>query len=514
VLPTSTSSSTSSLAIETTTTAVPRISRTVDVVAYRAAGASGWFSEPVEALPEATQTPEAVFEVLATPVPNRRDGQISSTLVSSYVFLQYGEISPQDLEEHAQTLRGLFIRSALMSFVDYQGNRVLDWDGRSSRIPMDVTGMIRKANELSLPVFVEINYSDYVPGPIGSGLDALQSADNISNTLSFLEALQSEGLRVDGVTFGDEIGDDAGFGSAKPTLENSDLVARFIAYATAFRNSFPDLMIYAFDSNIGAATGEVSGYFDLLRSIREAETQEGIDLIDGFVFRESYVYMDENGGMRTSQSILDDIESLAGLEPVKRYDVFGRQNPAADRGYLVTLIDQTKEIFGRDLDIGISEYLPAGPLQISESDTSAYEDIDFVIHYADLVGTYAEQGLDVVSTWMFANETEQAESYVDKQGNRGLNYPVHEQLAQYFRGSLLEVKRPVAYSSLRVKAYVAQNGDDYFVLLLNKDAVLENTIRLVRSGEFDLVLRLPPRSYTSLLLRGDEILVSGIGSGS
>ena len=46
--------------------------------------------------------------------------------------------------------------------------------------------------------------------------------------------------------------------------------------------------------------------------MREAEISAGISLIDGFVFRESYVYMDEDGKVLGSQDILDDIESLAG----------------------------------------------------------------------------------------------------------------------------------------------------------------------------------------------------------
>jgi len=456
---------------------------------------------------------EGVFEVLSTPVPNRRDGRISPTLVSGYVFLQFGDVGPDDLEEHASTLRALFIRSALLSFVDYPGNRVLDWDWRSSAIPMDVEGMIRKANELDLPAFLQINYSDYVPGPLGSGVDALAAADNIAGTISHLEYLQAQGLRVGGVTFGDEIGDEAGFGAAKPTLQNSDLVAQYISYAAALKDAFPELKIYAFDSYIAATRGQVADYFPLLRRIREAEISEGLQLIDGFVFRESYGYMDENGQVLDSQSILDDIESLAGPAPVTRYDVFGNRHPNPDRGYLVTLVQQIGEIFGRSLDIGITEYLPAGPVQISESDTSPYEDIDFLIHYADLVGTYAEQGLDVVSAWLFANETDQAECYVDKQGNRGLSYPVHEQLAQSFEGSILQVERPADYSALRVKAYVAQDGDTFFVMLLNKDVEDEHTIRLRMGGEFDLTLRLPARSYTSLLVQQDEVLVTGVGTG-
>jgi hypothetical protein len=352
-----------------------------------------------------------------------------------------------------------------------------------------------------------------VPGPVGSGIDALQAADNVASTVLFLRSLQEEGLRVEGVTFGDEIGDEAGFGSAKPTLGNSDLIGRYLAYARALKDAFPELKIYAFDSYIAATRGRVADYFPLLGRIREAEISEGLELIDGFVFRESYVYMDEDGQVLDSQSILDDVESLAGLERVRRYDVFGNRHPEPDRGYLVTLIEQTREIFGRDLDIGISEYLPAGPVQISESDTSPYEDIDFLIHYADLVGTYAEQGLDVVSAWVFATETDQAKCYLDMQGNPGLNYPVHEQLAQHFRGSILQVERPVAYSLLRIKAYVVQDGDGYFILLLNKDAEREHTIRLVRVGEFDLVLRLPARSYTSVLLNRDGVLVAGVGPG-
>lgn len=512
--PTSTSSIPPSSTTEppvATSTSAAVIGPAVDLVAYRAVHGPGWFSERLEDLPEAFLLPEGVFEVLAAPVPNRRSGAISPLLVSSYVFLQFGENSPADLAEHAATLRGLFIRSALLSFVDYPGDRVLDWDGLSSRIPMDVVGMIRQANELGIPVFLQINYSDFVPGPLGSGLEGLQTADNISNTLAFLDGLEAEGLQLAGVTFGDEIGDEAGFGRAKPTLQNSDLVGRYIAYATALKAGHPGLRIYAFDSYIAATRGKVFECFAPLQRIREAEIRVGVDLIDGFVFRESYVYMSEDGQVLGSQSILDDIESLAGPEPVLRYDVFGNRHSRADRGYLVTLTERTTEIFERDLDIGITEYLPAGPVQIDESDTSGYEDIDFLIHYADLVGTYAEQGLDLVSTWMFANETDESKCYVDKQGSRGLNYPVHEQLAQYFRGTILQVERPIPYSDLRVKVYVAQEGGAYFVVLLNKDAERDHTVRLIGPGDFDLALRLPARSYTSLLLGQEEGLITGVG---
>ncbi len=68
-----------------------------------------------------------------------------------------------------------------------------------------------------------------------------------------------------------------------------------------------------------------------------------------------------------------------------------------------------------------------------------------------------------------------------------------------------------SYSALRVKVYVAQDGDGYFVVLLNKDVEHEHTIRLVRAGEFDLALRLPARSYTSVLLNQEGVLVTGVG---
>ena len=73
------------------------------------------------------------------------------------------------------------------------------------------------------------------------------------------------------------------------------------------------------------------------------------------------------------------------------------------------------------------------------------------------------------------------------------------------------MERPIPYSSLRVKAYVAKDGDSYFIVLLNKDVASEHTIRLIRAGEFDQALKLPARSYTSLLLIQDEVLVTGVG---
>ncbi len=485
----------------------------MDVAAYMSEQGPGWFEASMGDLPPALEPPETTMVLSGRPLANRRDGAISPRLIASYLFLQFGEIGPADLAKHAGTLDCLFIRSALLGFVDYLGGRVFDWDGRSSRIPLDLRAMIKEANKLSLPVFIELNYSDYIPGPVGSGTESLVRADNAARTVSFIQGLEADGLHVEGVTFGDEIGDDNGYGPLKPTFLNSDIVSRFVTYAKTLREHLPGLKIYAFDSNISAANGRLSESLDLLRQLGAAEVAAGTTLIDGFVFRESYVYMDQHGKILDSQAILDDIDSLAGAGEVTRFDVMGVRHGNADRAYLPTLVEETRVIFGRELDLGITEYLPAGPLQISESDTSVYADIDFLIHYADLVGTYAEQGLDIVSSWIFANDPDQAKCYVDKEGNEGLNYPVHEQLARHFTGSLLEVQRSEPYKAVKVRLYAARDSDSTFVIVLNKDTSSPHTVRVVISGEYDLVLRLPPRSYTSLLLEADSVTVRGIGGG-
>lgn len=153
-----------------------------------------------------------------------------------------------------------------------------------------------------------------------------------------------------------------------------------------------------------------------------AEIKEGLSLIDGFVFRESYVYMNDKGVVLNSQSILDDIESLPGQGPVTRYDVMGTKGEKQDRAYLATLAERTRDLL-TDARPRHDRVLPARPVQISESDTSRFADIDFILHYTDLVGTYAEQGLDTVSTWMLANSIDQAKCYIDKLGNKRLSSP-------------------------------------------------------------------------------------------
>jgi hypothetical protein len=432
--------------------------------------------------------------------------------VAGYVFLQWGDIPLASFERYAHTIKAFFIRSALMSFVDYPNNRVLWWDRKSGNIPMDVRGMIEVCNKRNLPVFLEINYSDYVPGSTGTGVESLSQSDNIAGTIAFLKELEAQGLHVDGITFGDEIDDEAGYGDRKPTHWNSDLIDRFVSYASAIKSEFPELKVYAFDSYISATRGEVSQYWDYFEEIRQAEIEHDMVLLDGFVFRESYNYMDENGQVLDSQQILDDTESLYRDAPVYRYDVMGIMHENPDRDYLHQIINKTNEIFGRNIDIGITEYLPAGAIQISEIDTSRYSDMDFIVHYSDVVGIYAELGLDFVSKIMFGDSVDMHKAYFDRRGRKGVNYPVHEQLAQYFSDEILNVTRSTKYDQLKVKVYAARQDDRYFIMILNKDVTNEQTVRVTLPGQLDLAFRLPRRSYTSLLIEEDDITVSGIGN--
>ena len=55
-------------------------------------------------------------------------------------------------------------------------------------------------------------------------------------------------------------------------------------------------------------------------------------------------------------------------------------------------------------------------------------------------------------------------------------------------------------------------GSACFLMVLNKDVQSDHTVRLTIPGEYDVVLTLPARSYTSLLLEGESITVSGVGS--
>ncbi len=484
--------------------------RSVDLVVFQSPRNGAWFNVGLDSLPETQQTTAASFEIKDTTVENRRNGQIASTLLAGYLFAEWN-ISSSAFDKYDHTIGAFFIRSLGMPFIDYVNNRALTrWNGTSTNIP-DIRGIIELCNKRNIPVFVQANYSDYIPGPAGTGVESLQKTDTTANLVFFLRDLRTQGIHVDGITFGDEIGDNSGHGDLKPTLFNSDLIGRFITFASTLKSEFPELKIYAFDSYISATRGQVSMYLDYLQKIRQAEIKEGKNLLDGYIFRESYVYIDENGNLLPSQLVLDDTESLYRDTPVYRFDVTGITHPNPDRDYLHTVIARTMEIFGRPLDIGITEYLPAGPVQINETDTSRYADMDFIIHYSDMVGIYAELGLDYISTIMFGNSVNMHKAYFDREDNWGVNYPIHEQLAQYFTGEILNVERSIDYDHLKVKVYATRKDKNYFVMILNKDVGSESVIRVTLPEQLDLTIRLPCRSYVSLVINKNDIVISGVG---
>jgi hypothetical protein len=483
----------------------------VNLVAFQSTRNGTWYSQALNTFPQTQFRPEAIFRITDTPFNNRKNGAIAPTLVSGYFFIQWN-ISAQNFDQYDHTIHGLFLKSALLSFVDYPNNKVLDWWRHSSVIATDITGVLQVCNQNNIPVFLQINYSDYIPGPFGTGVASLISTDNIANTVSFLTTLKNKGIQIEGVTFGNEIEDDSGFGSYKPTIWNCDLIGRFIAYAKGIKNAHPDVKIYAFDSGIMAARCKLWAYWDYFTRIREAEIAEGKVLLDGFIFTESYVYIDQYGSLLPSQLILDDTESLYRDTPVYRFDYDGTTHPNPDSAYIPSVITKTKEIFGRDLEIGITEYLPAIPYQMGEIDTSRYSDFDFIIHYSDIMGIYAEHGLDIVAKIMFGDSTDMHKSYFDREGNLSPNYPVHEQLADYFKGTLLKVTRSVSYDNLKVKVYAAKTGTHEFIMVLNKDTASAHTVVLSMHDGTEITLNLPRRSYTSLLKQNDQIIISGIGN--
>lgn len=483
----------------------------VDLVAFQSSRNGSWYSQAMNTFPQTRFRPEAIFRIIDTPFDNRKSGAIAPTLVSGYFFIQW-DISAQNFDQYDHTINSLFLKSALLSFVDYQNDRVLDWWRRSAKIPTDVLDIIQHCNNKNIPVFLEINYSNYIPGDLGAGVSGMITADNIARTISFLKTLKQKGLFLTGITFGDEIEDESGYGSYKPTIYNCDLINRFIDYSEKIKSEFPNLKIYAFDSYIGATRGRVSFYIDLLKQVRQAEIEKNITLIDGFTFTESYVYMNGQGQVLNSQLILDDTESLYRNTPVYRYDVWGNVNSATDSAYLPMLISQCREIFGRNIEIGMTQYLPAGALYISETDTSKYDHEDFIIHYIDVIGIYAEQGLDIVAKIMFGDSIDMHKSYFDRNGNLGPNYLVHEQLADYFKGTLLKVTRNVGYDNLKVKVYASKTGTYEFIMVLNKDTSSDHAVVLSMKNGTEITLNLPRRSYTSLLIQNDQIVISGIGN--
>jgi hypothetical protein len=127
---------------------------------------------------------------------------------------------------------------------------------------------------------------------------------------------------------------------------------------------------------------------------------------------------------------------------------------------------------------------------------------------------------------MFAGSIEH-KTYVDGRGIPGVNYPVHEQLASYFGGELLETRRTRDYDAQKVKLYATRVGGRYFLVVLNKEVRREASLRITLPGYraksptegagaatqgTDITIRVPRRSYTSLIIEDGRIVISGIGN--
>jgi hypothetical protein len=139
--------------------------------------------------------------------------------------------------------------------------------------------------------------------------------------------------------------------------------------------------------------------------------------------------------------------------------------------------------------------------------------MDFILHYSDVMGIYAQLGLDYVFRLMFGVNLNMHKAYFDKDGNLGVNYPVHMQIKQKFQGDLLNLTRTVPYDDSKVKVYAArQDANRYFIMILNKDVNNSVTTRINLPSRIVITMRLPRRSYTSLIVDGTNVIVSSIGN--
>ena len=125
------------------------IASSVDIASFQAGRNGTWFSVDLSTLPETQISDYLYFSIKESVVDNRKNGQISPTLLSGYFFTQW-DISSSALEQYNHTIRALFLRSALMRFIDYPNNRVLGWNDKSINIPTDIRGIIRQCNEKNL----------------------------------------------------------------------------------------------------------------------------------------------------------------------------------------------------------------------------------------------------------------------------------------------------------------------------------------------------------------------------
>jgi O-glycosyl hydrolase len=73
------------------------------------------------------------------------------------------------------------------------------------------------------------------------------------------------------------------------------------------------------------------------------------------------------------------------------------------------------------------------------------------------------------------------------------------------------VERSTADAAPRLRVYAARSGGRVFIMILNREVGQAQTVRLILDGEADVALRLPPRSYTSLVVDDQQVRISGIG---
>ena len=133
------------------------VKSSIDLASLQADRNGVWFSQILSSLPQKVLQPRENFQVMTTPIDNRKNGQISSQLLAGYFFLQW-DISRSFFEQYAHTIQAVFIKSALLSFVDYPNNKVLDWWRHSSYISTDVMEVIRSCKERLIPVYLFLNY--------------------------------------------------------------------------------------------------------------------------------------------------------------------------------------------------------------------------------------------------------------------------------------------------------------------------------------------------------------------
>jgi hypothetical protein len=113
---------------------------------------------------------------------------------------------------------------------------------------------------------------------------------------------------------------------------------------------------------------------------------------------------------------------------------------------------------------------------------------------------------------MFGNSIDMHKAYFDREGNLGANYSVHEQLAENLLGQIIKVDRTMDYDNLKVKVYATRKDGNYFIFILNKDVKSAHTIEVNLPNRLNITMRIPQRSYTSIIIDDSRLFISGMGN--